>query len=417
MNRYISTALLVGVAWWILFVNPAQSAVGDIFFAPSAGDTTKVEKADKNISVSNVSIKGYLQVRYHGLLQTNEELRCQQCDRSWGAPASFSLRRARIVFSGNVNGRLSFYLAPDIASTVSSAGMNYAQLRDAYFDVALTHDQDWRLRVGLSKVPYSFENLQSSSKRLSLDRHDGTNSAVSNERDMGATLFWTPTFARELYKEMSKPGLKGTGDYGLVALGLYNGQGGNEADLNDALHAVVRVNYPFRAGNKLMEAGISAFVGSYSMISDDLSGLATVKPSNNYGDSRVALSFVAHPNPIGLQAEYNWGVGPEYNPVTNHIESRRLKGGYVLLNASTSINGKPFIPFAVAHHFEGGKKFETDARSYDVKEVELGVEWQPIEQFELTAVYTISSRRFEDAARPINLQKGRLLRLQAQMSF
>ncbi len=36
---------------------------------------------------------------------------------------------------------------------------------------------------------------------------------------------------------------------------------------------------------------------------------------------------------------------------------------------------------------------------------------------ELTTQYTISSRRFEDFARQDNLQKGRLLRIQAQLNF
>ncbi len=366
---------------------------------------------------SPVSIHGYLQVRYHGLLQTNNDLRCQQCDRSWGAPASFSLRRARIVFSGSVNDRISFYVAPDIASTVSSAGMNYAQLRDAYFDIVMTQSRDWRLRIGLSKIPYSFENLQSSSSRLSLDRHDGTNSTITNERDMGAFLYWTPKSSKDMFKEIKDSGLKGTGDYGVVALGLYNGQGGNESDLNDALHVVARVAYPFRFGSQILEAGVQGYYGTYSMIPEDLSGLSVVKESNIYDDSRFALSFIAYPMPIGFQAEYNWGFGPEYNPGNNHIENRALNGGYVLVNAKASLNGRTLIPFVLAHNYTGGKKFELDARSYRVRELELGIEWQPIDLLELTAVYTISSRRFEDALKPINLQEGRLLRLQAQMSF
>lgn len=399
----------MGAVWWILLAAPVFSASGALTSYNIARDTT--------VSAHKVNIKGYLQVRYHGLFQTNEELRCQQCDRSWGAPASFSLRRARIVFSGSINDRVRFYVAPDIASSVSASGMNYAQLRDAYFDVALTSEWDWRLRVGLSKIPYSFENLQSSSKRLSLDRHDGTNSAISNERDMGAFVYWTPAFAREIYDEISESGLKGTGDYGLLAFGLYNGQGGNESDLNDALHVAARLNYPFKVVNRVMEVGISGFTGSYSMISNDLSGLASLKPSNNYNDSRVAVSLVSHPSPIGFQVEYNWGVGPEYNPATNHIENQSLQGGYFLLDALTTIKGKSLIPFVVAHNYEGGKKFETDARSYRVRELEFGLEWHPIDNVEFTGVYTISSRRFEDATRPINDQKGSLLRLQAQVSF
>ena len=57
------------------------------------------------------------------------------------------------------------------------------------------------------------------------------------------------------------------------------------------------------------------------------------------------------------------------------------------------------------------------ARSYDVDETEIGIEWQPSKNFELVAMYTISKRRFEDFAKQDNLQEGRLLRLQAQLNF
>jgi hypothetical protein len=31
-----------------------------------------------------IQLRGYAQVRYNGLLQTNEYLECEQCDKSWG---------------------------------------------------------------------------------------------------------------------------------------------------------------------------------------------------------------------------------------------------------------------------------------------------------------------------------------------
>jgi hypothetical protein len=44
--------------------------------------------------------------------------------------------------------------------------------------------KEYRVRIGQSKVPYGFENLQSSQNRLTLDRNDALNSAVVNERDL-----------------------------------------------------------------------------------------------------------------------------------------------------------------------------------------------------------------------------------------
>jgi phosphate-selective porin len=66
---------------------------------------------------------------------------------------------------------------------------------------------------------------------------------------------------------------------------------------------------------------------------------------------------------------------------------------------------------------EGGKKHELDARSHTIREWEAGIEWQPVKQFELVAMYTISSRRSEDHILKENHQDGSLLRLQVQINF
>jgi hypothetical protein len=95
-----------------------------------------------------------------------------------------------------------------------------------------------------------------------------------------------------------------------------------------------------------------------------------------------------------------------------------LSGGYFQASYLTKLkNGQVLIPFTRYQVYDGGKKHELDARSYDVKELEIGLEWQPVKQFELVMMYTISSRRFEDFALQNNLQKGRLLRIQGQINF
>mgnify|MGYP000524476402 CR=1 FL=1 len=80
-------------------------------------------------------------------------------------------------------------------------------------------------------------------------------------------------------------------------------------------------------------------------------------------------------------------------------------------------NGQTLIPFSRFQYYDGGKKHELDARSYEVKELEIGAEWQPNKNFELVVMYTMSARRFEDAANPVNYQRGNLLRIQAQVNF
>ena len=84
-----------------------------------------------------ISIRGYTQIRYNGLLQTNEDLECEQCDKSWGGENGFFIRRMRIIFFGQISPRVYFYIQPDFASAPSSSTLHFTQLRDAYFDVGV----------------------------------------------------------------------------------------------------------------------------------------------------------------------------------------------------------------------------------------------------------------------------------------
>lgn len=374
-------------------------------------------KGEKKNWFDNFSIRGYMQVRYNRFLETNEKLKCEQCDRSIGENGGFIIRRGRIILSGYINERLFFYIQPDFGSSAGTSH-NIMQLRDAYIDISLDKKNEYRLRVGQSKVPFGFENMQSSQNRLPLDRNDGLNSALSNERDLGAFFYWAPAKKRELFSSLVRDNLKGSGDYGVFAIGAYNGQTANRAEQNDNLHVVARFSYPFAIGKQIIEPGIQAYTGKYVLPTDLRS--VTVKAVNNFEfrDERVAASFILYPKPFGIQAEYNWGKGPEYNPTKDSIEIKKLNGGYI--TASVRINGKNgsvFYPFSRVQQYHGGKKHELDARRYQVKEIETGLEWQLNKNFEFTASYVISKRRFEDSKLKNNLQSGNFLRLQAQLNF
>ncbi len=363
------------------------------------------------------SIRGYAQVRYNRLLETNSKLKCDQCDKSWGENGGFFLRRTRIIFSGQLNKQVYFYIQPDFASSASSTALHFVQLRDAYFDVSADKKGEFRFRVGQSKIPFGFENMQSSQNRLPLDRNDALNSAVSNERDLGVMFYYAPENIRKQYSNLIKSGLKGSGDYGVFALGAFNGQTANKPELNNNPHIVGRLSYPFELRDQIIEPGIQAYKGKYTLASDQLNAKTKVVKDRTYADQRVAGSFILYPKPFGIQAEYNIGKGPQFNSKTDSIELRNLKGGYITVSYMTKYKKHILIPFVRAQKYQGGKKFEMDARSYDVKELELGMEWQPSKNFELVAMYTISNRRFEDFGLQDNLQKGRLLRLQAQLNF
>ncbi|MBC6605211.1 porin [Hymenobacter sp. BT188] len=366
----------------------------------------------------NIAIRGYAQARYNRLLETNPDLTCEQCDRSWGRNGGFFLRRVRVIFFGQLHERVYFYLQPDFASVPSgSSSQNFGQLRDAYIDLGLDKASRFRLRIGQSKVPYGFENMQSSQNRLALDRNDGLNSAVANERDLGVMFYWAPTAVRQRLAQLVKDGLKGSGDYGMLGVGAYNGQTANRPELNNQRHIVARFTYPLVMGRQIIEPGLQAYTGEYVVAKDQLSARVKYRPDLRYPDQRVAATFVLYPQPFGVQAEYNVGRGPEFNPRTDSIETQNLHGGYMLLNYRLRYKQQQLYPFLRIQYYDGGKKHERDARSYTVREAEIGAEWQPFSSFELVAMYTLSSRRFEDSQRPRNQERGGLLRLQAQVNF
>ncbi|TDD78913.1 porin [Flavobacterium caseinilyticum] len=383
-------------------------------------------KENKERWYDKISIRGYVQVRYNGLFSSNDKVSCDQCDKSWGTTSTaedarsnngFFIRRARIVFSGQVHPNVYFYVQPDFASSPSSGVNHFTQIRDAYVDVSFDAKKEYRVRIGQSKVPFGFENMQSSQNRLVLDRNDALNSAVANERDLGIFFYWAPSKIRERFAMLIRDGFKGSGDYGVFGFGVYNGQTANRSEANRNLHVVARVSYPLTIGNQIIEPGIQGYTGKWAFTNELSPGVTTANKQYTT-DQRVAATFVLYPKPFGIQAEYNIGRGPRYNKVTNTVDVSALEGGYVTLNYKLDLPKHQLIyPFAKFQYYDGGKKFEKDARSYIVRDYEFGFEWQPWKAFEFVAEWVIADRTFEDSALPNNRQRGNLLRLQAQFNF
>lgn len=372
-----------------------------------------------------ISLRGYAQIRYNGLFSTNDKVSCDQCDRSWGTTSTapdakanngLFIRRARLVFSGQVHPNIFFYFQPDFASSPSSGINNFVQIRDLYFDLSFDKKREYRVRIGQSKIPYGFENMQSSSQRLTLDRADAINSSILNERDLGIFFYWAPAEIRQRFEMLVKDGYKGSGDYGVFAFGVYNGQIANKLDGNRDLNVVARVTYPFVIGSQIIEPGIQAYTGKWAFTGEVSPGV-TVNDPQYVKDQRVGATFVLYPRPFGIQTEYNIGTGPRYNTLTNSIDQTDLNGGYVLLNYKWDIKKQHIYPFAKFQYYDGGKKYEKDARSYVVRDFEFGVEWQPIKALELTAEYVVADRTFEDSVLPVNRQQGNVLRMQVQFNF
>lgn len=398
--HFAAAVLLVGIVSFGAF---ARSTEGDSLLSKTPEPAVQKAWYDK------IQLRGYAQLRYNGLIESNPDLGCSQCDKSWGN-GGFFLRRIRMIFSGQIHERIYMYIQPDFAS----GGQNFAQIRDAYFDLVLDAKNEFRLRIGQSKVPFGFENLQSSQNRIPLDRNDGLNSAVLNERDLGIFFYYAPTEIRERFSYLVSSGLKGSGDYGMFGLGLYNGQTANLPERNKNLHVVSRFTYPMKlTSGQFIEASFQGYAGKFVIDRNPQTDFDQVE----FPEFRFGPTFVIYPQPFGLQAEFNWGKGPQYNPELNEVEVAPIKGGYVLATYMKKTAKGTIIPFTRYHYYAGGKKFELDATRHRVNELEIGVEWQFHKAFELVTMYTISDRSAQNSLDPLNREKGSLLRIQAQVNF
>lgn len=367
----------------------------------------------------HIGVRGYTQFRYNQFLANNERLVNLQGDRSVGQNAGILIRRARLVLSGDIHPQVAMYLQTD-ASASAGDTLHIVQIRDWYFDVALDPDKEFRFRVGQSKVPYGFENPQSSQNRLPMDRSDALNSAVAGERDLGVFFYYAPKEIRKTLKHLVDSGLKGSGDYGMLALGVYEGQTINLADTNENKHVVARVSVPFEIGGQYIEAGLSGYTGKYVVRTD----AGILSAPDGVRDARGVAHFVLYPQPFGLQLEYNIGDGPQLavlneetdedgdTTYTGVVERKHLHGGYAL--ASLKLDN--VIPYVRGMYYKGGKKHERNAPYYDVKELEAGIEWQIVKALEVTGAFTVAERT--DGGRiPYRQEDGHLLRLQVQFNY
>ena len=393
-----------------------------------------------------ISVRGYTQFRYN--MTPNNDLLTAQGDRSIVKNNEFFMRRARLIVSGQPHSRVFVYLQGEFAGFVNDRE-GTAVLRDAYADLFLTENKEWRIRAGQSKIPFGFDTMQSSQNRLAFDRTDATFSAVPNERNLGVYLYYAPTVVRERFRRLVDSGLKGSGDYGMLGIGIFNGQGIDQQDVNKNKHVIFHSMYPHEFSNgQIVEIGMDAYTGQVGVstlpvvpTNPALSLGVPVSPlvtnGGNYIDERVAWHVVVFPQPFGFQAEYTMGRGPQLNAARTAIELGSVHGGYVQLfyNYKCDTYCQSIFPYIRMQEYFGGMKLQDNVPRASVRETELGLEYQFNRAVELTVAYSWTQRTSTDSSfspavctsqialnvsclqTPYQLQTGNLLRFQLQWSF
>jgi len=398
-----------------------QVAVAPAPAAPIPAAAT--EKEDK-AWYERLTLRGYTQMRYNAFVGGDRTAPAGRSrvrsvhDSAINENGNFALRRARLVLQGDITDDIALYFQTDFASAVNGQSNgerreNYGQLRDAYVDVFLDEDHEFKLRLGQSKVPFGWENLQSSSNRLTLDRSDGINSAVPSERDIGVVVYYTPKRVQKIWDRLADDGQKLFGNYGAFAVGLYNGQGVNRSEQNRGFTKVAMATWPFElGGGQVLEVGGAAL---FNKVRPEVrsGGVSDV----DFKDNHYGVHGILYPQPFGVQAEWSWGKTPQYDLMLPGIRSSKAQGGYVQVMYDVGDIGLgKLIPYGRWQHYRGGWKAGTNAPRLETDEIEVGVEWQIFPALELTVAYA-NMKRAEADERRTGRAEGDLIRTQVQFNY
>lgn len=261
--------------------------------AEAAAEAPSAAKPSKPKWYDTMRISGYTQARFQHYPDASED----------GADNEFIVRRARIKLDAEPTDRTLVEFQLD-------TGEGEVTIKDAWVQYALTEDESFRLRAGLQKVPFGFEGPQSSSLRAPLERNWVAGWMFPGVRDTGLVAFWTDPKDAELFEQARKNDF-GTGDFGNVAVGVYNGQGAAQEEANDAKHISIRLAKPFMIdGERYCEVGASYFTGRYY----------SSAAARDFDDSLFGAHLYLPPNPVGFQAEY----------FTGRTEGDNLDGFYAM---------------------------------------------------------------------------------------
>lgn len=203
----------------------------------------------------------------------------------------FTLRRARFSLEADPTPTTKVFIQTDF-------GQNTVVLKDAWVERSFgSADLESRVRLGQQDVPFGFETPQSSADVLPLERNWVTRREIPDEKDTGISYFYTTPEDRALFK-LGKAQAGAPGDFGNIAVGLFNGQGmgPTSQELNNSKHLVVRLAKPFTlsANGAYGEAGVSYYGGQYY----------SVAAGQQFTDQLLGVHAFIAPKPFGFQGEW-----------------------------------------------------------------------------------------------------------------
>lgn len=278
-----------------------------------------------------------------GRVQALAELELEHDDRGTPAPADdeydptvdFMVRRARLLFSGNlISSDLAYYVQLGFAPRDMEPDL-LIPLRDAY--LTWTGLRDFSLRVGQMKVPFNRERVISSSSLQLVDRSI-VNAELTLDRDIGVQAFSNDLF--------------GLGGYLGYQLGIFGGEGRLRVNGDDAgLLYVARIQ---------------------------------VQPFGAFEDSYSEVDFTREERPrlsIGFGGAYNHLATRDRSTTGGFFESGSFTYGHLELDAifkyaGLSVQGELLVRHAIGGSSRVGTRMLPDGTSeMYTEEARNGIGW------------------------------------------
>ncbi|CAI4032047.1 putative phosphate-selective porin [Nitrospira tepida] len=346
-----------------------------------------------------IRINGYTQFRYN--LGASDGKFDIPLNDSFGDQQGneFYVRRLRLVFQGQVSERVAFFI--QFALEGSQQELSNREMIDNHMDFYLTKDRVHRLRMGLHRVPNSFDTYRSSTNRQELDRHESVTSGAPNERDLGIAYYWSPKTAQERYAQLAAYH-NGPGDYGVFGIMVYNGQSRNRLELNKNKHVGARLAYPFQFRNgRLLETGVHGYYGYFSVPGVSQPNVAsaarchdrlTAEGGCDVKDQRFNAYIWTPPQPWGIMAEFTIGRGPQRNQQTGFVDETQVLGYYIQANYTWRYSDVGMLtPYVRWGEYYGGFKSINGAPDGQSRTWNFGLVWEPDTHLRFVADYVFKN--------------------------
>ncbi|WP_318348092.1 porin [Aquipluma nitroreducens] len=255
-------------------------------------------------AAKKITVAGYTQVRYQALEET-------------GKIDGFDIRRARVDLKGTFSPYWGYRLQFDLAGT--------PKLIDAYAELKL--NDYFNFTIGQAKIPFSLENLASSTKLELIDRSQAVEALVArgkdvggnqNGRDIGILLGGT------ILKLKDRPVI----DY---RLGVYNGAGINTVDNNEGKDIAARLIVHPVVGLDIS----AAYYDGSRFVPEVKTGTVVTTPSKTVNRDRFGLDLSYDLKNFSLRSEYISGKDDQ-----TEREGYYVLGGYYFFQKKVQLVAK-----------------------------------------------------------------------------